>query len=51
MRGMNDAEKSPPEKDTSKFLKVSDSCHRNGDRIAPKQSAKHLCRNLENSIL
>ena len=23
MRGMNDAEKSPPEKDTSKFLKVT----------------------------
>ncbi len=38
-----------------RHLKVSesrsDSCHRNGVRIAPKQSAKHLCHNLENSSL
>ncbi len=52
MRGMNDAEKSSPEKDTSKFLKVAQiPAIAMAFRIAPKQSAKHLCRNLENNSL
>ena len=50
MRGTHDAESHAPEKDTSKFLKVAQiSAIRNGVRIAPKQSAKHLRRNLDHS--
>ncbi len=47
---LNDAEKSSPEKD--KFLKVAQiSAIRTGVSIAPKQSAKYLRCNLENSSL
>jgi hypothetical protein len=50
MRGTHDAESHSPEKDTSKFLKVAQiAAIRTGVRIAPKLSAKHLRRNLENS--
>jgi hypothetical protein len=50
MRGMNEAEKSSPETLQS-FKSSADSGLRTGVRIVPKQSAKHLRRNLENSGL
>ena len=50
MRGTHDAESHAPEKDRSKFLKVAQiEAIRSGVRVAPKQSAKHLRRNLEHS--
>ncbi len=50
MCGMKNAESNSPEKDTSKFLKVAQSLAiSTGVRLAQKQSAKHLRRNLENS--
>jgi hypothetical protein len=50
MRGTHDADSHAPEKDTSNFLKVAQiSAIGTGVRNAPKQSAKLLRRNLENS--
>jgi hypothetical protein len=47
MRGSHDENSHAPEKDVSKFLKVSQiEAIRQGVRMAPKQSAKHLRRNL-----
>jgi hypothetical protein len=47
MRGTHDATSHAPEKDKSKFLKLQQiEAIRTGVRIAPKQSAKHLRRNL-----
>ncbi len=47
MRGTHDATSHAPEKDQSKFLKVQQiEAIRAGVRVAPKQSAKHLRRNM-----
>jgi hypothetical protein len=47
MRGTHDATSHAPEKDKSKFLKLQQiEAIRTGVRLAPKQSAKHLRRNL-----
>ena len=47
MRGTHDATSHAPEKDQSKFLKLQQiEAIRAGVRVAPKQSAKHLRRNM-----
>ena len=48
MRGTHDLSSHAPDQDNSKFLKVAQiNAIRQGVRMAPKQSAKHLRRNLE----